>query len=65
MIANNIFRAIGEFCTEVLFIPYDFFRSLDGWWISNSVNVVLISIGFGLFFYWLSQLQKFRKAGTE
>lgn len=65
MIANNIFRAFGEFCTEVLFIPYDFFRSLDGWWITNSVNVVLIGIGFGLFFYWLSQLQKFRKAGTE
>jgi len=65
MIANNIFRAIGEFCTNVLFIPYDFFRSLDGWWISNTVNAVLISVGFGLFIYWLNQLRKFRKAGTE
>lgn len=65
MITNNIFRAIGELCTNVLFIPYDFFRSLDGWWISNIINGILISIGFGLFFYWLIQLQKFRKAGTE
>ncbi len=65
MIATNLFRAIGDFCTDVLFIPYDFFRNLDGWWISNALNAVLIVIGFGLFFYWLSQLQKFRKAGTE
>jgi hypothetical protein len=65
MITNNIFRAIGELCTNILFIPYDFFRSLDGWWISNIINGILISIGFGLFFYWLTQLQKFRKAGTE
>jgi len=65
MIATNIFRAIGEFSTNVLFIPYDFFRSLDGWWISNILNAVLILIGFGLFFYWLAKLQQFKKAGTE
>ncbi len=65
MISNNIFRAIGDFCTNVLFAPYDAFRFLEGWWISNIINVVLISIGFILFFYWLGQLQRFRKAGTE
>lgn len=65
MISNNIFRAIGEFCTEVLFVPYDALRSIDGWWSSNIVNASFISIGIILLFYWLGQLQKFRKTANE
>ncbi len=65
MISNNIFRAIGEFCTEVLFAPYDALRSIDGWWTSNVVNAIFISIGIILLFYWLGQLQKFRKTANE
>ncbi len=65
MISNNIFRAIGEFCTEVLFAPYDALRSIDGWWSSNIVNAIFISIGIVLLFYWLGQLQKFRKVANE
>ncbi|MCB0460307.1 MAG: uracil phosphoribosyltransferase [Flavobacteriaceae bacterium] len=63
MIANNIFRAIGDFFTNILFIPYDAFRSMDGWWISNAVNVVLVIIGFIALFYWLGQLSKFKRTG--
>jgi hypothetical protein len=63
MIANNIFRAIGDFFTNILFIPYDAFRSMDGWWISNAVNVVLVLIGFIALFYWLGQLSKFKRTG--
>ncbi|MGB5263780.1 MAG: hypothetical protein WBN28_09290 [Lutimonas sp.] len=65
MIPTNIFRLIGEFCTNVLFKPYDLFRSIEGWWPSNAVNFVLISIISILFIYWLGQLQRFRKAGIE
>ena len=66
MISNNIFRAIGDFCTNVLFIPYNAFFSLDEqFWASNIVNTIFISITFGLFLYWLVQLQKFRKTSNE
>lgn len=65
MIANNIFRAIADFCTNVLFSPYQALRFTDGWWGSNMLNVIFISIGMVLFVYWLVQLQKFKKAGTE
>ena len=65
MIANNIFRLIADFCTNVLFVPYDAFRNIDGWWNSNSINAIFISTGAVLFIYWLSQLQKFKKAGAE
>lgn len=63
MIASNIFRAIGDFFTNVLFIPYDAFRSMDGWWISNAVNVVLVLTGFLALFYWLGQIAKFKREG--
>ncbi len=65
MIYNNIFRAIGDFCTNVLFAPYDAFRFTDGWWNSNLVNAVFFSITFALLIYWLSQLQKFQKTSSE
>ena len=65
MIANNLFRLIADFCTNVLFAPYDAFRNIDGWWSSNGINAIFISTGAILFIYWLTQLQKFKKAGTE
>ncbi|MDH3323814.1 MAG: uracil phosphoribosyltransferase [Flavobacteriaceae bacterium] len=65
MISNNIFRAIAEFFTNVLFVPYDAFRSIDSWWTTNIVNTILITITFGLFIFWLGQLQKFKKTGNE
>ncbi len=65
MIANNIFRAIGEFCTNVLFYPYNFFRSLDGWWASNTISIIIITIGFIALFYWLGQMIKYKKASLQ
>jgi len=67
MISTNIFRAIADFCTNVLFVPFDFFRSiaLDSWWSSNVFNAILFVIVFGLFLFWLSQLQKFHKTSNE
>jgi hypothetical protein len=65
MIANNIFRLIADFCTNVLFIPFDALRNQDRWWISNTFNIVLVSIGGILFLYWLVQLQIYKKAGTD
>ncbi|MDN3641344.1 uracil phosphoribosyltransferase [Lutimonas halocynthiae] len=65
MISNNLFRAIGEFFSEILFTPYDAIRSIDGWWTTNIFNTVLFIITCGLFIYWLGQLQKFRKTKTE
>jgi len=65
MISNNIFRAIADFCTDVLFAPYDAFRFTDGWWSSNVINAFFISIAIVLLFYWLGQLQKFRNTANE
>ena len=58
MIANNIFRALGDFFTNVLFVPYDYFRSIHGWWSSNILNTIIVIIGFMAAFYWLSKMVK-------
>lgn len=65
MIANNIFKAIGDFFTNVLFIPYNEIRFMDNWWIQNTVNWVFIAITFVAFFYWLGELKKYKKAGSH
>jgi len=65
MIANNIFRAFGDFCTDLAFMPYDYFRSINGWWTSNTMSVILIASGFIALFYWLGQMTKDLRAGTE
>ena len=65
MLSTNFFRALAEFFTQVLFAPYDAIRSIDGWWASNLLNSFFFIITSALFIYWLVQLQKFKKAGTE
>ena len=62
MIANNIFRDIGNFCTEVLFkYSYDLFRSMDGWWTSNTMNIFIFLLGTLALFYWLGEMLKHSK----
>lgn len=65
MIANNIFKAIGDFCTNVLFAPYNSIRSMDNWWTQNTISWVFIVITFIAFFYWIGEIRKYKKAGTE
>ena len=61
MIANNIFRALGNFFTDYAFAVYDIFRFTKGWWASNIVNTVIILIGFIAMFYWLSEMAKHKR----
>ena len=68
MIGLNIWKAIGDFCTNVAFIPYNFFKGIsdsESWWTANLFNVVMFLITAGLFVYWFMQLAKFKKNGTE
>ncbi len=64
----NIWKAIGDFCTNILFAPYDFFRNInntESWWTANLLNVIMFVIAAVLFIYWFGQLAKFKKANTE
>lgn len=65
MIANNIFRAIGEFCQNVLFAPHNSISAMGNWWLQNIVSWIFVVILFIALFYWLGQLKKFKKVGNE
>ncbi|AMC11506.1 hypothetical protein Lupro_09605 [Lutibacter profundi] len=65
MIANNIFKAIGDFCTNVLFQPFDALRFMTNWWTQNTINWILVVIAFTAFIYWLGELKKHRNSVNE
>ena len=65
MIANNIFKVIGDFFTDVLFVPFDSIRFMDNWWLQSTSSWIFIAITFVAFFYWLGELRKYKKIGNE
>jgi hypothetical protein len=65
MIANNIFRAISGFFTNVAFKPLDAIRFMDNWWLQNTLSWILAIIAMAAFVYWMRQLKKFKGEGTE
>ncbi|MDO9262134.1 MAG: uracil phosphoribosyltransferase [Flavobacteriaceae bacterium] len=65
MTVNSILTAIEYFFTEVLFFPYNFIRSIDNWWIQNTVSFTFAVIGVIAFVYWLNQLSNFKKQANS
>ena len=65
MIANNVFKVIGDFFTNVLFSPYNSLRSMDNWWLQSTASWIFIAIAFIAFIYWLGEIRKYKKAGNE
>ncbi|NNC69244.1 MAG: uracil phosphoribosyltransferase [Flavobacteriaceae bacterium] len=60
-----MFRAIGNFFTEYGFAVYDAFRFTEGWWASNLVNMIILTVGFIAMFYWLGQMSKHARVGNN
>lgn len=70
MIASNIFEWLGTLFTDILFLPFDWFRlqlaTADaGWWISNAVNWGFLLVLLVLFGYWMRESKRFLDEGTE
>jgi len=61
MIANNFFRVIGDFFTNVLFVPFNKLRFTGSWWESNIVSIILFTLGFIAFLYWTNRMIKYAK----
>ena len=70
MILDNIFRWIGSFFTDLLFLPFEWLRldiatELTGWWTSNTINWLFMVVLLVLFAYWMKESAKFLREGTE
>ena len=64
MIANNFFRALADFFTNVLFVPFKTLRFSGDWWLSNIPNFILLVVGLVAFYYWMGQLKKHSKGAN-
>ena len=62
---RSFFEGIEDLFVNGLFWPYDFFRFMDNWWTSNTVNWVFAITGAIAMAYWLMQLKKFDESGEE
>ena len=62
---SSFFYGIEDLFVNYLFWPYDFFRFMDNWWASNTVNWIFLVIGVIAMFYWLKQLKLFNDRGEE
>jgi hypothetical protein len=60
---TGFFEALGSLFTDFLFIPLDFFRSLelDNWWLANILTWIFILIACAAFVYWMKQLAIFKQ----
>lgn len=58
-----LFEAIGYLFTDILFLPLNFFRSLelDNWWLANIITWIFIIICCVATSYWLKQLTIFKQ----
>ncbi len=66
MIANNIFRWIGDFFKWTFGLTFDQLRLNDlSWWTSNIVNWGFLIILLVLFAYWMKESARFKREGKE
>lgn len=61
------FEAIGYLFTDILFLPLNFFRSLElnNWWLANIITWVFILICIAANMYWLKQLKIFKQNNDD
>lgn len=61
------FEAIQSLFVDFLFIPYDFFRSLElsSWWGANLFNFIFMLICFVAMVYWVLQLRTHQANNEE
>lgn len=64
---KEFFGLIEYLFVELLFIPFDFLRSLElkSWVLANGLNATFIFVISSLLVYWVLQLVKFDKSGEE
>ncbi|MBT8188330.1 MAG: uracil phosphoribosyltransferase [Croceitalea sp.] len=59
------FYGIEDLFVNGLFAPFDFFRFLESWWTSNTINWLFFVLGAIAMVYWMGELKKFDARGEE
>lgn len=64
---TSFFEGLGYLFTDILFLPLNFFRSLEleNWWTANIITWIFIITCCVATWYWLQQLTIFKKNGED
>ncbi len=64
---KDFFSLIEYLFVDILFVPFDFLRSIElkSWFLANGINFIFITIIASLLVYWMTQLVGFDKSGEE
>ena len=64
---KNFFEGIQWLFEELLFLPFDFLRSIQdfSWSLANAFNFFIAIVIFFALIYWMIQLKNFDKKGEE
>lgn len=64
---RDFFFGVKYFFEQIAFAPLDALAKLelDNWWLANTVVWIMTLVLFGFFFYWVGELIKYDKEGTE
>ena len=46
-------------------MPFNLFRAMESWWMSNAVNWIFFVIGAIASVYWMGELKKYSDNGEE
>lgn len=64
---KSFWEGIQYFFEQILFVPMDFFRSLEleNWWTANIINWIFIIVCIVAVLYWLKQLRIFQSNNED
>ena len=65
MLANNIWKIIGDLIVDSLGVYESLRLGGHNWWGSNVVSWIFIGIGLIALFYWMNLMFSFKKSGKE
>lgn len=64
---KSFFEGINYLFVKILFWPLDIFRALElkSWWLGNIITFIFIIICFAATYYWIKQLQIFKRNNED
>ena len=62
---SSIFYGIADLFENYLLMPFNLFRAMESWWMSNAVNWIFFVIGAIASVYWMGELKKYSDNGEE
>lgn len=64
---KSFLEGIQYFFEQILFVPFNFFRSLEleNWWTANILNWIFIIVCIAAILYWMRELKRYNDKNDD